>query len=114
MADASDDTGKKPSAEEGAALDETLVATPADGKATASGSSGGGRPVPADATSLEVDTSNRYALGDVHAAGGLGRVMRARDRRLHRTVAVKELLQRTPAAEARFVREALITAQLEH
>ncbi len=106
MADAADDTGKKPSAEEGAALDETLQATP--------GSSGGGRPVLADATSLEVDTSDRYALGEVHAAGGLGRVMRARDRRLHRTVAVKELLQRTPAAEARFVREALITAQLEH
>ncbi|HEU5056815.1 MAG TPA: protein kinase [Kofleriaceae bacterium] len=101
MADAADD--KKP---DSAALEETLVATP--------GSGGDARPVPADLTALEIDQGDRYALVEVHAAGGLGRVMRARDRRLHRTVAVKELLQRSPAAEARFVREALITAQLEH
>ena len=103
MADAADDTKL---ADDSAASDDTLLATP--------GSGGGGKPVQADATALEIDTSDRYALAEVHAAGGLGRVMRARDRRLHRTVAVKELLQRTPAAEARFVREALITAQLEH
>ncbi len=104
MADAADDG--KPARDDSAASDDTLLATP--------GSSGGGRPVPADLSALEVDHSDRYALGELHAAGGLGRVMRARDRRLHRTVAVKELLQRTPAAEARFIREALITAQLEH
>ncbi len=104
MANPADET--KPASSDSLASDETLPATP--------GSSGGGAPVQADASALAIDTSDRYALGDVHAAGGLGRVLRARDRRLHRTVAVKELLQRTPAAEARFVREALITAQLEH
>ena len=102
MADAADDT-RRP---DDAASDDTLPATP--------GSSAGGKPVRADASALEIDHSDRYAIGDVHAAGGLGRIVRARDRRLHRTVAVKELLQHTPAAEARFVREALITAQLEH
>ena len=105
MADAADDT--RPAPDGSVASDDTVLATPGSSDA-------GARPIPADATALEVDHSDRYALGEVHAAGGLGRVVRARDRRLHRTVAVKELLQRTPTAEARFVREALITARLEH
>ena len=49
-----------------------------------------------------------------HARGGLGRVVRAVDKRLGRTVAVKELLRHTDSNEARFLREALITARLEH
>ncbi|HUS63164.1 MAG TPA: WD40 repeat domain-containing serine/threonine protein kinase [Kofleriaceae bacterium] len=69
---------------------------------------------PAGPGDLAVDHSDRYQLGGTEAAGGIGRVVRAQDRRLHRTVAVKELLERTPSAEARFVREALITARLEH
>jgi WD40 repeat protein/tRNA A-37 threonylcarbamoyl transferase component Bud32 len=68
----------------------------------------------ADVAGLPVDDSARYEMAGVHARGGLGRVVKARDRRLHRTVAIKELLQRTPSAEARFVREALIAARLEH
>ncbi|MCE9572760.1 MAG: protein kinase [Deltaproteobacteria bacterium] len=52
-------------------------------------------------------------LGE-HGRGGLGRVMRARDTEIGRDVAVKELLHRDRAAEARFVGEALITARLEH
>jgi hypothetical protein len=46
--------------------------------------------------------------------GGMGRVMVAWDRRLRREVAVKELLTARPEAMARFVREALLTAQLQH
>jgi eukaryotic-like serine/threonine-protein kinase len=61
-----------------------------------------------------LDESTRYELEGVHARGGLGRVVRAHDRLLQRTVAIKELLQRTPAAQARFMREALITARLQH
>ena len=41
-------------------------------------------------------------------------MLRAVDRRLGRTVAVKELLRHDPANEARFMREAMITARLEH
>jgi PAS domain S-box-containing protein len=59
----------------------------------------------------------RYAFESIHAAGGMGRVWRARDRQLDREVAIKEL--RPEAAgnsktTARFVREARLTGQLEH
>ena len=65
------------------------------------------------------DDPERYEQVCEHARGGLGRVVRAVDKRLGRTVAVKELLPRaangsTAANEARFLREALITARLEH
>jgi WD40 repeat protein len=65
------------------------------------------------------DDPDRYEQVCEHARGGLGRVVRAVDKRLGRTVAVKELLPRaangsTAANEARFLREALITARLEH
>jgi WD40 repeat protein len=63
---------------------------------------------------LPVDDPDRYEQIGEHARGGLGRVVRAVDRRLGRTVAVKELLRHDEWHEARFVREALITARLEH
>src|SRR6266404_5991934 len=59
---------------------------------------------------LPVDDPDRYEQITEHARGGLGRIVRAVDRRLGRTVAVKELLRRDDWHEARFVREALITA----
>src|SRR5262245_33238941 len=57
---------------------------------------------------------SRYTVIAEHARGGIGRIIRARDEELGRELAVKELLAPYPAAEARFVREALITARLEH
>ena len=60
------------------------------------------------------DDPERYEQVGEHARGGLGRVLRAVDRRLGRTVAVKELLRHDPSNEARFLREAMITARLEH
>ena len=63
---------------------------------------------------LPVDDPERYQQVAEHARGGLGRVLRAVDRRLGRTVAVKELLRHDPSHEARFMREALVTARLEH
>jgi WD40 repeat protein len=63
---------------------------------------------------LPVDDPERYQQVAEHARGGLGRVVRAVDRRLGRTVAVKELLRQDQWHEARFMREALITARLEH
>ncbi len=63
---------------------------------------------------LPIDDPDRYEQINEHARGGLGRIVRAVDRRLGRTVAVKELLRRDDWHEARFVREALITARLEH
>ncbi|HET9623811.1 MAG TPA: protein kinase [Kofleriaceae bacterium] len=75
-----------------------------------------GLPPPDDYLAAEhaTDDQERYEAEKEHARGGLGRVVRAFDRRLRRTVAVKELLRHDPANEARFLREAMITARLEH
>jgi WD40 repeat protein len=98
---------------------ETLVPRPASGTSptlTASGAA----PLPlddhraADVSRLAADDPERYEQVSEHARGGLGRVLRAVDRRLGRTVAVKELLRHDPSNEARFMREAMITARLEH
>ncbi len=56
----------------------------------------------------------RYEIVREHGRGGIGVVSRALDRELERTVAVKELHWLSPSTEARFVREAKITARLEH
>jgi hypothetical protein len=45
-------------------------------------------------------------------AGGMGRITKATDRRLGREVAIKEILE--PRMRARFEREAMITARLQH
>jgi ABC-type transport system substrate-binding protein len=46
--------------------------------------------------------------------GGMGRIVSARDVRLDRTVALKELRVQSPELRARFEREALLTARLQH
>ena len=67
------------------------------------------------ARSLHVRERGRYEVIGEHGRGGLGRVSRAHDTELGRDVAVKELLQRSDdVGEIRFLREALITARLEH
>ena len=63
---------------------------------------------------LPTDDPERYELVGEHARGGLGRIVRAIDRRLGRTVAVKELLKQSDHTESLFLREALITARLQH
>jgi len=69
----------------------------------------------ADRPPPETDAT-RYEFGETFARGGLGRIRRAYDRRLQRFVAVKELQDpsRGGSAATRFMREALITARLEH
>lgn len=70
---------------------------------------------PAAGPSGAPDDPERYDARGEHGRGGLGRVVRAFDKRLGRSVAVKELLKPSlPSDEARFLREALITARLEH
>jgi WD40 repeat protein/tRNA A-37 threonylcarbamoyl transferase component Bud32 len=56
----------------------------------------------------------RYVVAGEFARGGRGRILEAYDRRLDRTVALKELLSDDSQAKARFVREALVTARLQH
>jgi len=55
-----------------------------------------------------------YALGVEVDRGGMGRILEARDLRVGRPVAVKELLGRSPNLAARFEREARVTARLQH
>jgi Protein kinase domain len=59
-------------------------------------------------------TNERYELIGEHGRGGIGRVLRARDTDLGREVAVKELLVTGHQSEQRFVREAVLTARLQH
>jgi eukaryotic-like serine/threonine-protein kinase len=70
-------------------------------------------PAPVDDSLPRRDPARYEILGE-HGRGGIGRVLRARDRELGRVVAVKELVEDDSSAEARFVREIQLTARLEH
>ncbi|MCE9575271.1 MAG: protein kinase [Deltaproteobacteria bacterium] len=71
-------------------------------------------PIPRTADELPTVSRGHYEVLSEHARGGLGRILRARDLRTGRLVAIKEMLAGTPGATARFVREALVTANLQH
>ena len=58
--------------------------------------------------------ADRYQLGPELARGGMGRILTARDLKLGRTVAVKQLLDADGETRRRFAREALVTARLMH
>ncbi len=55
-----------------------------------------------------------YRIEGVFAQGGIGRILKAYDLRLNRTVAVKELLAPKGEAKERFAREVYLTARLQH
>jgi WD40 repeat protein len=63
---------------------------------------------------LPLVPAGSYSIEAEHARGGLGRVLRAEDLRLRRPVAIKELLRDDVQRELRFVREARLTARLQH
>lgn len=63
---------------------------------------------------LPVVEKDVYQIDGEVARGGIGRVLAARDERLDRRVAVKVLLEESGDYEDRFVREALVTARLQH
>jgi eukaryotic-like serine/threonine-protein kinase len=65
-----------------------------------------------DSLALPVVDPIVFAAGAQIAVGGMGKITRARDRRLGREVAIKEMLE--PDLRARFEREATITARLQH
>nr|MBA2543312.1 protein kinase [Deltaproteobacteria bacterium] len=60
-----------------------------------------------------VDDAN-YERLEEFARGGLGRIVRAKDRRTGRIVALKEMLGNADETAKRFAREARVTAILEH
>lgn len=63
---------------------------------------------------LPVVPRDFYVIGEEFARGGIGRITRARDKRLNRIVALKELRRNSRYAQLRFAREVLITARLQH
>jgi tetratricopeptide (TPR) repeat protein/tRNA A-37 threonylcarbamoyl transferase component Bud32 len=64
-------------------------------------------------TLVEVERRH-FVIGQEIARGGMGRIIAARDRRLGRSVAIKELLTSSDELRTRFEREARITAKLQH
>lgn len=60
----------------------------------------------------------RYVSGRQIARGGMGSIRLAEDQTLYRTVAMKVLVppkaEKRPVSEARFIREAMVLARLEH
>ena len=62
---------------------------------------------------IEVDPTHYVVVREI-ARGGMGRIHVARDRRLGREVAIKEVLIDSASARRRFEREARITAGLQH
>ena len=70
-----------------------------------------------DDAALVVLEGPRYTEGTLLGAGGMGKVMLARDARIGREVAVKQLRtdrELTREERARFLREARVQGQLEH
>jgi serine/threonine protein kinase/predicted negative regulator of RcsB-dependent stress response len=67
-----------------------------------------------DYPELTVVDPQHYVVGREIARGGMGRILVARDRRIGRDVAIKELLVSSGDMRARFEREARITAKLQH
>jgi len=55
-----------------------------------------------------------YAIGEEIARGGMGKILAARDRRLRREVVIKVMHRDSGRIDARFEREARITARLQH
>src|SRR5438876_7778874 len=90
-------------------VDDTLPATDA-----AAGASTPPAPAVNDLPELPVVDRAQYAVQSELARGGMGRILRARDRRLGRPVAIKEVLAGSAALARRFEREARMTGRLQH
>ena len=70
---------------------------------------------PKDRHPFAIASADRYQRGGLLGRGGMGNVYSARDRRLNREVALKEVTVSSGASgQGRLAQEAWITAQLEH
>ncbi len=69
---------------------------------------------PTDHPELPVVDPANYQIIKELARGGMGRILEARDLRLGRPIAIKEVLHADEGARLRFDREVRITARLQH
>jgi tetratricopeptide (TPR) repeat protein len=88
--------------------------TPGELLAPTVAADGGGERGAEDGPRLPMVGRENYAVEGEVARGGMGRILSARDRRLGRPVALKELQDAASPDSRRFVREALVTARLQH
>ncbi len=97
---------------------ETLAATPAgaapDAQLETQAVTADDVPAVTRRTGLPTVSRDVYRIDGELGRGGMGRVLRARDLRVDRVVAIKEALSPSRDLAARFEREALITARLQH
>jgi WD40 repeat protein/tRNA A-37 threonylcarbamoyl transferase component Bud32 len=96
-------------------VDETLTGSGLHAEASA-GLGGAGSDPGEGAAPMPLVTvpDAHYAIVAEQGRGGIGVVLRARDQRLGRIVAVKQLQTTSLAAEDRFEREMRVTARLQH
>ncbi|HEV7557436.1 MAG TPA: hypothetical protein VGO00_18340, partial [Kofleriaceae bacterium] len=71
-------------------------------------------PVRPDHDELPTIDPSHYVFATEIARGGMGRIAIARDLRLGREVAVKEIIAESDDLDRRFEREVRITARLQH
>jgi tetratricopeptide (TPR) repeat protein len=113
----SGDTLAAPGSGAGSAPGSADPTLPAPGT-SADGSGDATMPATGGSTSAEVGLTvvdpDMYAERVEITRGGMGRIIAARDRRLGRRVAIKELRDPGEGLRARFEREALLTARLQH
>jgi len=89
-----------------------MAATVRPGRASGDGSA---EAAPNSAhTALGTVSPSSYAIDRTLSRGGMGRILVATDRRLGRTIAIKETLGGGDEIHRRFLREAEITANLQH
>ncbi|MDX2086201.1 MAG: serine/threonine-protein kinase [Kofleriaceae bacterium] len=75
---------------------------------------------PGRASQLDIDIENlptgnvRYQPGELLGKGGMGDVLLAQDRQIHRDVAIKRMRSRQVGSVDRFLREARIQGRLDH
>ena len=91
--------------------EEIETAAEADAAAPTIAETGG---TAADGAALPVVSPEVYSVEGEVGRGGMGRVVSATDKRLGRPVAIKELHRDLAGGATRFVREALVTARLQH